>query len=331
MLTAISNSLKMPHQVVTAFESAGFPLNKKLEGMLNEDPEHQRPRRGCGYTQASRVLAEFVNQERGLTPELDLRLFSEVGQRKFACMLTVAHDQLHFHPKTIPQLHATMKLVAVQRADVQPYADQLQKLRTLDEDMELEESRLITKIILSILGVDVGFDEASASETKTRICDLPFCDEKLAIGTCPEAERYFLEFSGSYLRRNGIINVFTDDNNRPVLVEKMNVGDSHSCISIAELSLNGVHLPIGSLLGTRYSSVPLESKRCAEMNGSWLPLSVCQGFRFLRLSTLSVSPKNRARAFGNHLKKQLEGSPFFDPLNTSMSDIERVALKQRPR
>lgn len=328
MLTApLSNDLNIPHEVVAQFEVAGFTLNKKLEGMLNEEPEHQRPRRGCGYTQASRLLSEFINQPRGLSSELDLRLFSESSQRKFSCMLAVVQECLEFTPNNIEELHEALKRIAVSRADVMSYVKQLNDLREIVNTLEFEESRLIARILLSILG-DSKFDSAIAV---TDIPELRFYQEKLAIGTCPEAERYFLEFSGGYLRRQGIINILTDESNNPAIIEKISVGDSHSCISLVDLRLNGVLIPAGSLLGTTYNYLPLNTQRCADMNGSWMPMTVCEGFRFLRLTTLSISPRNRARAFSNHLKKQLEGSPFFDPLNTTVSDLMSVALKQFPR
>ncbi|VUD69202.1 hypothetical protein TDB9533_04568 [Thalassocella blandensis] len=324
MLTATVSPPNMPHEIVEEFQSIGLPLNKKMENMLNEEPEHQRPRRGCGYTQASRHLAEYINQPRGLTTRLDLRLFSEAGQRRLGQMVTATLEILGRLPKDLDEVEQVLRSNEQVNGQFPQHIETLHRLRTIGERLAFEESQLVANIVLSLLGFSSKLKEAGSLE-------LPHYSEKLAIGTCPEAERYFLEFSAGYLRRKGIINIFVDQNNQPVIIEKISVGDSHSCITVADLILNSVHIPAGSLLGTTYSTVPLDTERCADMNGSWLPIDVTHGFRFLRLTTLSVSPENRARAFSNHLKKQLEGSPFFDPLNASIADLRRVALKQCPR
>ncbi|MCU4363439.1 hypothetical protein KTH19_19350, partial [Acinetobacter sp. WU_MDCI_Abxc22] len=49
------------HEVVRLFKENVFPLSNKLTEMLNEHYSHQTERRGCGYTQATRVLAEYIN------------------------------------------------------------------------------------------------------------------------------------------------------------------------------------------------------------------------------------------------------------------------------
>ena len=49
--------------------------------MLNEHFSHQTERRGCGYTQATRLLADYVNfsrQEKDLT---DLKIFKDYSSK----------------------------------------------------------------------------------------------------------------------------------------------------------------------------------------------------------------------------------------------------------
>ncbi len=322
MLTAIANISNSPHEVVESFQAIGFPLNRKLESMLNEDLEHQRPRRGSGFTQASRHLAEFINQPRVFTNEFDLRIFSEAGQNNLKRLIAIFRTSLGRKPKGLYDL-----LTNFMDANTSEHDDfvKLQKLANLTSTFKFEESQLIGNMILSILGVHCDKEYVNSKHPL-----LPPLDEKPAIGTCPEAERYFLEFAGGYLRRHGLINIFTDEHNRPIVVEKIGIGDSHSCITIADTWINNVQIPAGSLLGTRYSTVPIDAKPCAELNGAWMPLPVSHGFRFLRLTTLAVSPENRERAFNNHVKKQLEGSPFFDPLNTTIADLKKIAQRQCP-
>ncbi|QBQ16605.1 hypothetical protein [Acinetobacter haemolyticus] len=44
------------HEVVSIFKQYLYPLSAKLTEMLNEHFSHQTERRGCGYTQATRVI-----------------------------------------------------------------------------------------------------------------------------------------------------------------------------------------------------------------------------------------------------------------------------------
>lgn len=322
MLTAISPSHATPHEVVDAFQSIGLPLNRKLEAMLNEHPEHQRPRRGCGFTQASRLLADYINQPRSFTHKGDLQIFSEPAQKKLLRMIAVGTAVLSRPPSGINDLRHALQVCGDSVNTIQEDIDQLFNLETLASQLQLEESQLIVDLMLSLLG---------GGEKQNSCVELNHYADALAIGTCPEAERYFLEFAGGYLRRQGIINILTDNHGRPVAVEKINVGDSHSCITLRDVWLNGARLPAGSLIGTTYRVLPIDLPQCADFSGAWMPVSMCEGFRFLRLTTLAVSPANRTRAFSNHLKRQLEGSPFFDPLNTRLSDLEHIAKKQTPK
>ena len=67
------------HEVVVIFKKYLQPLSVKLTEMLNEHFSHQTERRGCGYTQATRVLAEFINFPRDSVEATDLKIFKEYG------------------------------------------------------------------------------------------------------------------------------------------------------------------------------------------------------------------------------------------------------------
>lgn len=51
------------------------------------------------------------------------------------------------------------------------------------------------------------------------------------------------------------------------------------------------------------------------------------GFWFLRLTTLAVSPKNRARAFNYHFKQQIDNG-LFRPDTTELSQLMEIAQDQ---
>ncbi|MES1174218.1 MAG: hypothetical protein ABUL62_07790 [Myxococcales bacterium] len=190
-------------------------------------------------------------------------------------------------------------------------------LRAASALLEREESRLLAAII-----VDLVFP-ASASQGVT---ELRRWSDDLKIGTCPLAEKYFLEIAESFLRRRGAANVLVADDGRPVLIEKLNLGDDHSCISVAPVVLNGVGLPPGSLFGVRYEGdIALRANRT--LRGSIIPITACAGFRFLRLSTLAVSPTHRERAFTAHFKAQLDAG-LYGPREATVEQLRRVAENQ---
>lgn len=324
MLTAISSRKDTSHELVNAFKDNGFPLHKILVAMLNEEHQHQGPRKGCGYTQASRFLADIINQPRGLTQDKDLQLFSVEAQRSLKAIVAYCHSSLERLPRGIFEIREDLENRCDSLTSKHNFLDKIRCLEAALHDIEHEESEVLAKLIRSILGV-------APNHVKQSFPELQLLDERVAIGTCPESERYFLEFAGGYVRRHGIMNVLVDDSDQPLMIEKMNIGDSHSCITLRELILNGVLIPAGSLLGTYYTSLPIHTTQCAEHKGGWFPVSVCKGFRFLRLTTLAISPKNRARAFTHHLRIQLEGIPFFDPSNTTINEVIEMADKQRPK
>ena len=173
------------HETVEAFKSVGFPLNRTLESMLNEDPEHQRPRRGSGYTQSGRFLADLINQPRSLSSACDLRVFSDIGTALFKNIIATCRFHLDKVPSGISELIFALDSIPEKNSQIENYILQLGDLENLPNILELEESRLLANLILSLLGKNMA-------PTDTVV--LPSLAEKLEIGTCPEAERYFLEF-----------------------------------------------------------------------------------------------------------------------------------------
>jgi hypothetical protein len=51
------------------------------------------------------------------------------------------------------------------------------------------------------------------------------------------------------------------------------------------------------------------------------------GFRFLRLTTLAVSPENRERAFSAHFQSQVDAG-LFAPGDTTIEQLRVVAQEQ---
>jgi hypothetical protein len=190
-------------------------------------------------------------------------------------------------------------------------------LAELPTALEREESRLLLSLIRDLVRSEPN------GPLVRELCG--FAGE-IKVGTCPLAEKYFLEVGHGFVRRKGRVNVMVSDAGEPLLIEKMNLGDNHSCISVTEVVLNGVRLPAGCLFGVaRDEGVELRSN--STLPGSIIPVGRCTGFRFLRLTTLAVAPQHRRRAFTTHFQSQLDAG-LFAPGETTIEQLQRVAEEQ---
>jgi len=190
-------------------------------------------------------------------------------------------------------------------------------LRELPSQLQFEESKLLAAIIADLV-------QPSASDDA--VGELPPYYDEIKVGTCPLAEKYFLEIADRFVRRKGRVNILISQTGEPLLVEKLNLGDDHSCISLTELTLNGVRLPAGCLFGARYDGDPA-TRVNQDLPGHVIRVSDCLGFRFLRLTTLAVSPENRERAFSAHFQSQVDAG-LFAPRDTTIEQLRSVAQEQ---
>ena len=83
------------------------------------------------------------------------------------------------------------------------------------------------------------------------------------------------------------------------------MGDDHSGIKLVPLSMNGIRIPAGRLFSLQYTVDTIQKTGNKVHKGSVIPLSAVDGFWFLRLATLSVSPENRPPTFSSHFKQQV--------------------------
>jgi hypothetical protein len=190
-------------------------------------------------------------------------------------------------------------------------------LRSLPALLEREESRILLALI-----ADLVLPAAATPGVE----ELPAYLDSLQVGTCPLAEKYFLEISDGFVRRRGRVNVLVSETGEPLLLEKLNLGDNHSCINVAELLLNGVRLPPGCLFAVCYDE-GVAARPNRKLPGSVIAVHRCTGFRFLRLTTLAVSPQNRRRAFTSHFQSQVDAG-LFAPGEATIEQLLRVAQEQ---
>ncbi len=302
----------MRHELTQAYAEAGHALDPRLAEMLDEHFSHRTERRGCGFTQATRFLATYINQARDPVSPRDLDVFADWPMRETEALARVMRAAGWAEGwRNLDQLPAAMRDAARDTPRLAELARLPVSLRALRERLRHEESRLFHDLLQDLLS---GRGDAAP--------DVPGMAVKPEIGSCSQAEEYFLEIAHARVRRGGRVNVLVDDAGQPVLIEKMHLGESHSALAVAPLRINGVRIPPGGLCALRIKA-DLPSGR-ATRHGELLPLSAIEEARFLRLTTLSVSPEARRRAFSHQIDAQLRAD-MFSPLNTTLDHLRAFA------
>ena len=315
------------HEVVRLFQEHAYPLSEKLTEMLNEHYSHQTERRGCGYTQATRVLAEYINVPRASHEFQDLKLFDQYdthGLRKILDQSRAYHVDLSGWRnldlnQNIQQLNQSEQ--AIDFCDVlQKELNLQQSLRQIQQHANLEESQLICALIEDVI--------LPKSPIENQIVEVQALVDKPKVGSCPMAENFFLKIAHRRVLRSGEINIFVDEQGQPLFMEKLNMGDNHSCISLKPVLMNGVRIPAGSLFSVNYDAEQIVEKReNREFKGFVIPYQAISGWWFLRLTTLAVSPQNRKRAFSTHFQQQVDNG-LYSPGTTDLQQLIDVAIAQ---
>lgn len=301
------------HEVVSTFARAGLVLHARLGEMLDEHPSHRTERRGCGYTQATRFLSTHINQPRAPASASDFGVLAAWPKPRIETLAQRAIDA--GWPSGWRRLDLCDPAIVATLADDATAALLVALPRTLAQvrnALRHEESRLFADLVRQLLAPEPGIGPS-----------MPEMREKPEIGSCSQAEEFFLEIAHGRVRRGGQVNLFVDDHGRPLLVEKMALGESHSAMAIAPVAVGGVLLPPGALFALEYpdAAAPLRDTAC----GHVFPLRAIARARFLRLTTLAVSPASRARAFSAQFEAQ-QRNDLLSPGSTTIEDLKSFAV-----
>lgn len=302
----------MTHELVQAFVAVGLPPCRTLREMLDEQPQHCTERRGCGLTQATRFLAERVNRPRDPLDTSDLAMFEDLPLRALGGIAARSVDlgwacgwrDLTAAPAAV-----------IDDAGALPAAAHLlalpQRLAQVQARIRYPESHLL----LTMIGDILACREPACPR-------LPLMAEKPEIGSCSQAEEFFLEIAHGKIRRGGRVNLWVDAQHQPVLVEKIGLGESHSALFVREAALCGVRIAPGGLAALRHRDDAVALSHHAD--GQVLPLSALAQVRFLRLTTLALAPEHRERAFGEQFRRQVRGN-MLSPRSTTLDDLRGFA------
>jgi hypothetical protein len=322
----MTTAIGIRHEIVELFDDYQLSLSDTLIEMLNEHFSHQTERRGCGYTQATRVLATHINMARAAKDVHDLRLFKQATQilRKITSQDTI--DFISLDSWRDLDCNQDIKDFLCHKADKFNIADIealqeairfQQQLRKMPSIATYEESKLFAQILVDII-LPYHLND---------LITLTPLAEKPPIGSCTMAEKFFLEIVYGLVPRRGRVNIIVDKDHNPLFIEKINIGDSHSCLSLTPMLMNGVRLPAGSLFAVEYPEDINFIKPCLQIKGQIILIDDCTGFRFLRVTTLAISSANRKRAFTSHSEWQTT-KELFSPHTTELIQFVDIANKQ---
>ncbi|WP_173910261.1 hypothetical protein [Acinetobacter sp. Marseille-Q1618] len=318
----------LEHEVLRYFNEQLHPLAKNLTEMLNEHFSHQTERRGCGYTQATRVVAEFINSEQDEIDFKDFKIFDQYDTKPLKMILAnaVAHGLELKTWRNLDQNPDVQKFLAEHPNSEDNFVNVLAaevafqaKLRNIHTMVEKEESQVLCQFLEDII--------LRKDPTEVQSLELKNLSEKPKVGSCPMAENFFLKIAHGRMLRQGNINIFVDQNDTPILMEKIKMGDDHSCINLIPLIINGIRIPLGSLFSVYYDEENIAKRPNKNFKGHVISVHDVTGFWFLRLTTLAISPKNRARAFSSHFKQQIDNG-LFSPETTELKQLIAVAQDQ---
>lgn len=305
-----------PHELTRAFDKEGLALCPKLSEMLDEHPSHRTVRRGCGLTQSTRFLSVLVNTPRGAVECEELGMFDAFKHRKPVQELAQAavnrgwqHGwrQLHAAP-------AELLGKLPRAAELQVLAGLGQRFAAVRDRLKRDESLMVLDIMQDLLDI-----------ADTPVPQLPRMAVKPEIGSCSQAEEFFLELAHGKVRRGGVVNVITHGDGRPIMIEKVNLGESHSAVVLRPCRLNGVRLIPGSLVAIDYPDTDHDLPR--HEHGWVIPASSLRAVYYMRLTTLAVPPEIRERAFSVQFKRQLSAN-MLSPHSTTIQNLVNAADKR---
>ncbi|OGH93863.1 MAG: hypothetical protein A2538_03305 [Candidatus Magasanikbacteria bacterium RIFOXYD2_FULL_41_14] len=299
---------KSPRQIVQLFRSAGLPLESGLAEMLEENPEFQTSRRGCGFTHATRRVSEMVAGSRrpenlgGIFDHSLLADWDEELYQKGGMELSEKTDKWTFVKKEL--------------------------LENILAQTKSPAGKLFVRLLMDILEFRKP-DPNLPSVEPIKSSDGRFSQ----VGNCTTAEIYFYDQIKPYDRIYSLsvgdsygshkINYVVDESGDPIFIEKVGLGDDHSAISLKPIQENGVEIPAGSLFALEYDDDASRKKTRAD-TGSVIPLPDLKKARFLRFTPLVTEGEDRLNAFGKHIEMQ-QHNGFYQPETISVADFTKKA------
>lgn len=169
--------------------------------------------------------------------------------------------------------------------------------------MEIETDQAKKNLLLLIIQI---INPHAIPKTENEV-EVKMTESSFTIGGCEMAEKNMLAYiSGKHTKpKDGYVNLIIDNNKSPLMLEKMHLGNKHSALSLKPVRINGVLIPAGAILSAEpdifeptISKMKLFPKKEGAINYV-TKLSDYKGFKFIRMSILSLPEEIRASAGGD--------------------------------
>lgn len=285
---------KYSQNILRAFNRVGLPLDYGLDYVLSEGDEQQGGRKGCGFTQGSRILAESVNHK---SSEKKLIHFFDTSKIDDMLFQKGGWDLMDEFDKS-----------------------QLITKEAFEEILNALDSESHKKFVYMIM------DLCDLREIDHRIPKLSVSENLDKVGTCTTAEAYFYDYLnpqpfwciGLRWSDSQNLNVVIDENEEPIFFEKSGIGEK-TALTLKPFVLNGFEIPAGSLVQLDYDKISLQTKTRDE-KGYKISLDDITGAKFLRFTPLMSDPEERKKVFTSQIDHQIQNG-MYNAENITIEDF----------
>lgn len=186
------------------------------------------------------------------------------------------------------------------------------------KDPELDQAK---KNILILLLQIMDPDSIGREDGEIEVPELSYFPTEL--GACSNTETHLLAYiSGEHINpKIGHLNVVTNEHSEAIMLEKVGLGESNSCVTLVPIRLGGKLIPAGSILvsspselrSSMYSNRRINYGR--NKNGPFdhvVSVDKYKGFKFVRFNLISLPEDIRARAGGDYYRKQWRAKGYIN-------------------
>lgn len=293
-------------EIADFFEKKGFPLSDELVSMLSNEEEHQTHRRGDGFTQVSRVLANMITWKESVFG---------LAKDKYN-LIAKLEDEANSKGEDIDKINFAQR-IGITGEDI----------RTFANSSESEGTKVIAKLIAGI------FDRSQKGGVLNEEIGKSFYSfvPERKIGTCTTSEMYFLNYFAGDRDTRKNMHVFVNELGKPVMLHKgRNLGEPNMALLLEPIVINNIEIPPGSLVHVDIEHGSEELRHINEKNNNVniYNMADIKGLNFIRLSTLSVSPDQREKVFGKHFQEQKENILYKNPSTLTLEDAREFCKKE---
>jgi|GEM_PF-1989520 len=187
-------------------------------------------------------------------------------------------------------------------------------LRYLHDPSLDQAKKNILIILLQIMDPESVVTEGN----ETEVPELSYFPRNL--DACSSAEMHVLAYiSGEHTNPTmGYLKIITNEGGEAIMLEKVGLGESYSCVTLVPIRLGGKYIPAGAILESKPNSRSLPEKKLNYGKGKKGPFDYCgsikdyKGFKFVRFNIISVPEDIRSKSCGGYYRKQWRAKGYIN-------------------